>query len=71
MHRTRINQLRHRHLLDPPQPLVIRMPNDRKDQRVIDGDKTMNGIIDDLSLDWRHPVAELLNQTVAKKQKYE
>jgi hypothetical protein len=53
MNRTRIDQMGEGHLVDVPQALVIRMTDDLPDQRVIDGDEPINGVVDDLS-DRRH-----------------
>ena len=45
---TRINQMSHGHLMNSAQTLVIRMCNDIADQFIVDGYKTIYGVVDDL-----------------------
>ena len=49
MHCTGIDEVRERHLLDTPKPLVPGMSNDVQQEFVVQRDKTINGIIDDLT----------------------
>jgi hypothetical protein len=61
MNGARVYQMREGHLVYPAQSLIIGVRNDVYNQRVIDGDKTMNGIVDYFSRRVIHPVAVLLN----------
>lgn len=64
MNGTRINQLRHGHLLNPSQALVKRMSNDGKNERMTYGDETVYRIVNNLSFWIGHAVAELLIKVV-------
>jgi hypothetical protein len=44
-----INQVGKCHLVNVPEPLIISMRNDLPYQRVVNGNKTINGVIDDLA----------------------
>ena len=57
-----IDQLGHGHLRNAAQPLVIGVGYNRKDQWMVDRDKTVDGVVDDLSLDSCHAVVKLLNR---------
>jgi hypothetical protein len=46
MYRTGVNKVRHGHLVYPPQPLEIGVGNDFENQIIIDGDKSVNGVVD-------------------------
>ena len=41
MNSSRVHQVRHGHLVDPPQALVIRMGDDPVDELIIDTDKSI------------------------------
>jgi hypothetical protein len=49
MNGSRIYQVRKSHLVNIPQTLVVRMGNYLQDQRVVDGNKTIDGVVDDLA----------------------
>ena len=41
-----VHQVRHGHLVDPPQALVIRMGDDPVDELIIDTDKSIYRVVD-------------------------
>jgi len=49
MYSAGINEMRERHLLNPPKPLVPRMSNDVQQEVVVQRYKAIYGIIDDLT----------------------
>jgi hypothetical protein len=49
MHCSGINQMGKSHLVDIAEPLVIRMRNDMQYQRMINGNKTINRVVNDLA----------------------
>jgi hypothetical protein len=61
--------LSHGHLLYTPETLVKRVGNDGEYQRMVNGNKTIYGVVDDLSFDGCHPVVELLNHLCLRQAK--
>jgi len=49
MHRTRIHEVGECHLLDASQALIERMSNDVQQEVIVQRDKAIHGIIDDLT----------------------
>jgi hypothetical protein len=63
-----IDQIRHGHLIDPSQPLEPWMGDDLINERIIDGNESVNGIVDDLP---EAHVLLLLKQGRVVAQRYE
>jgi hypothetical protein len=55
--------------VNPTQALVIGVPQYVKNQWMVNGDKTIDGVIDDFSFNLVHAVAELLNQLLGQSAK--
>ena len=67
MHRSRIYEVSHSHLVDPSQPLVIRMRNELVDQFIINGNKTINRIVDNfMKRHWLHECFDMLKELQSK-----
>jgi hypothetical protein len=66
MHSAGINEMRKGHLVNSPQTLVIRMRNNRKNERIINCDKAVNGVVDDLSDAIRHSLPSILLKLLPK-----
>ena len=52
MHCPWVNQMGKGHLVNPAQPLVIRVSDDIEYQRVINSDETIYGIINNFASEW-------------------
>ena len=48
MYSARVNEVRHGHLVNPAQALVIWMGNDLADEFIINRNKAVNWVVDDL-----------------------
>ena len=66
MHRARVHQVGERHLMNASQTLVPGMRDHLKNQRIIDGNKTVNGVINNLSDAVCHSLPAILLKLLPK-----